>query len=134
MEVESPTGARRSRGLRVVRPCECLSEKAIVQGEANFGSTGLISNGLAAEQTSVMAIMRVSPFGSDALFLHWLIRDEKKIVADGQGQSDLSPRVPGRQQCGRPRGGSVRRAEWPDPLKHTSLLLTALLVSASGYA
>ena len=70
--------------------------------------------------------------------------------------SDLSPCVPGRQQCGRPRGGSptssptrclthrgdkawpsnLRRpqAGWPDSLKHTSILLTALLVSASGYA
>jgi hypothetical protein len=42
MEVESPPGARHSRGLRVMRPYERLSEKAIPQGEANFGLTGLI--------------------------------------------------------------------------------------------
>jgi len=47
MEAESLRVARHLRGLRVMRPYERLSENAILQNEANLGSTGLISNSLA---------------------------------------------------------------------------------------
>jgi hypothetical protein len=59
MEVEPPSGVRRSGGLRVIRSSERLPEKAILQDEAIFRPTGLISNGLAGERTSVVAIIRV---------------------------------------------------------------------------
>src|SRR5579863_4671865 len=109
MAVLKTTSPERSAGAPKLLPSKTVPSSKARIAESNsrsscaWGNFHCIGWWSARLKSDLKKRSQFSSCCSDALRLRGLMRDEK-IVADGQGQSDLSPRVPGHQQCGRLRG------------------------------